>query len=285
MRRLAETQLNKFTWVAALCICAIMTSAAHGQPDLDIRIPDGPAHPNRPYRVVYEAIWPDDPLDYAILPLETDPIDWGIIAIGEISAFVRDGLNVVSQTVEITPKEPGEFEMPELRIAYLHPEATPPAENAAPQTAPPDSGAPPSLRAEPFTITVRPARTWFWISGGLGVPFFVLLCWWFVRRSRRPQPAQGAPAAASLDAASVEQALQRARRCRLDCRFYEFYNELAQAAAALSASGSGRELAATLEQRAQHVGYTGERPTDDRMNGDLRDVERALARRKEEGEP
>jgi len=262
----------------------MMTSAAHAQPQLDIRIPDGPARPNRPYRLAYEAIWSGDPLAFSVLPLEMPPPDWGIIAIVDMSAFVRDGLNVVSQTVEITPKEPGEFEMPELRVAYLHPGATPPAENAAPQTAPPDSGAPPSLRAEPFTITVRPART-FWISGGLGVPLFILLCWWFLRRSRRIQPAQDTPTAASLDAASVEQALQRARRCRLDGRFYEFYNELAHAAAALSPSGPGGELAAMLEQRAQHVGYTAERPTDDRMNGDLRDVERALARRQEEGQP
>lgn len=281
MRRFADNQLNKLTWLPALCICSVMTGAAHPQPELHIRTPDGPARPNRPYRLVYEAIWPGDPLDFSVLPLETHSPDWGIIAIVEMSAFVRDGLNVVSQTVEITPKEPGEFEMPELRIAYLHPGATPPAENAAPQTAPPDSGAPPSLRAEPFTITVRPARTWFWISGGLGVPLFILLCWWLVRRWRGGQHPSGAPTAAPVDAASVEQALQRARRCRLDGRFYEFYNELAHAAAALP----GRELAATLEQRAQHVGYTGERPTDDRMDGDLRAVERALARRKEKGEP
>jgi len=110
-----------------------------------------------------------------------------------------------------------------------------------------------------------------------------LLVWWLARRSRRPHAAPAAAPRASGDVAAIEQALQRARRCRLDGRFYEFYNELAGAAAALPTHGPEPDLATALRDRAQHAGYTGKRPTDDRMDGDLRDVERALGRCMEEG--
>jgi hypothetical protein len=79
----------------------------------------------------------------------------------------------------------------------------------------------------------------------------------------------------------VQGALHAARRQRLDGKFYEFYLELGRAAAALPSEGRPPGLAETLKARAQEVGYKGVRPTDDRMDGDVRDVERALTRYKE----
>ena len=46
-------------------------------------------------------------------------------------------------------------------------------------------------------------------------------------------------------------------------------------------NGHTTELAAALKARAQEAGYKGIRPTDDQMDGDLRDFERAIARNKE----
>jgi hypothetical protein len=78
-----------------------------------------------------------------------------------------------------------------------------------------------------------------------------------------------------------EEALGCARRHRQEGDFYQFYVGLSRAAGTLPADGHAPELAATLKTRAQETGYRGVRPTDDQMDGDLRDVERAMARHKE----
>jgi hypothetical protein len=78
-----------------------------------------------------------------------------------------------------------------------------------------------------------------------------------------------------------EEALRCARRRRQEGDFYKFYVELARAAETLEVGGQQPELAATLKERAQETGYRGVRPTDDQMDGDLRDLERAMARHKE----
>jgi hypothetical protein len=67
----------------------------------------------------------------------------------------------------------------------------------------------------------------------------------------------------------------------LDGHFYEYYLELARAVNALPAERKPAGLAETLQGRAQAVGYQGVRPTEDEMDGDFRDVERALTRYKE----
>ena len=75
--------------------------------------------------------------------------------------------------------------------------------------------------------------------------------------------------------------MHSARQHRLDGDFYRFYLDLSRAAEALHATGEAPELAATFKTRAQEAGYKGARPTDDQMDGDLRDLERAAARHKE----
>ncbi|NIA15493.1 MAG: hypothetical protein GWP08_15625 [Nitrospiraceae bacterium] len=123
----------------------------------------------------------------------------------------------------------------------------------------------------------------FWIFGGLGASLFLGgFGWWLARRKRRPEPA--APSSDESSLSAVQDSLHRARKHRLDGRFYEYYTALSEAAADLSAKGESCELTAGLRARAQDVGYRGHRPTDDEMDGHFRDVERALARRKEEQE-
>ena len=67
-----------------------------------------------------------------------------------------------------------------------------------------------------------------------------------------------------------------ARQRRVAGQYYAFYGALARAAQA--AKQDGQELAERLHARAQDVGYTGARPTDDEMDSDLRELERLLSR-------
>lgn len=198
-------------------------------------------------------------------------------------ASVRDGLNVVSQTIEYIPNEAGDFSTAEIRVQVLVPEVTSPAESVAPETAPSESSGPPPLRSDPLIVCVRPPRTLFWIFGGLGAPLFLGgVAWCLSRRKGRGEPA--APSTDELSFSAVQDALHRARKHRLDGRFYEYYTALSEASDLLCVEGETSEWTAGLSACAQDVGYRGGRPTDDEMDGHFRDVERALARRKEEQE-
>lgn len=269
--------------ILALMVCGV----ASAEPELKVIAQEKPARPDKVYRIVYETSWEGGPSDYSILPAEVDAIDWGTVTLAGVNATVRDGVNVVSQTVEIIPNDPGEFDAPEVRIAYLNPEATAPTEKAASGTDPSVSSASPSLVADPFIIVVRPARFFAWLFGGLGASLFLLvvLGWWAMRHRRSRQSSQNGPAAASPrlreDDATVQEALHKARQRRLDGQFYEFYVELSRAADLVASGGDGRSVAASIKAHAEEVGYKGLRPTDDQMDGDFGDVERALARLKE----
>lgn len=256
------------------------------EPELKVIPQKGSAHLSRPFRVVLEVTWQGSPSDYAILPAEVGAFDWGFAQLGRMESTVRNGLNLVSQTVEFVPNKTGEFKTPEIKVSYLDPEATPPAEKTAPETAPPDSSASPSLRADPFLILVRPARTWFWISGGLGASL-LLICvgWWSARRLRRPRPTPRMDSAQAVDVSAVREILHRAKQHRLDGDFYGCYREMARAAASLPREENGYCLADRLSARAQEVGYRNIRPTDDEIDGAFREIERALTRTKEEGQP
>ncbi len=285
MKSKGNIQLNQRIWVLvfglAVCICGL-TGA---EPELKVIPQDGHARPHSIFRIECEVSWVGEPSEYAILPAEADAIDWGTIVVGKARSFVRDEngsrTNIVSQVLEITPEKAGEFKSPEIRVSYLNPEATSPAEKAAHGTAPSASSASPSLRAEPFTIVVRPARLLVWISGGLGASLLLTaLGWWSARLKRGPQPPLPSEAA---DLSVTQQAMHQARQRRLDGNFYEFYQELARAVEGLPTEhqADGGKLAGRLRSCAQEAGYKGVRPTDDQMDGDVRDVERALAHYKE----
>lgn len=281
MKATNHIKLNIRLDVRALLVAILVSGAAVAAPDLKTVPQEGPAHPGHAFCVVYEVSWAGSPAEYSILPAEADPIDWGTVRVSDVRAFVRDGANVVSQTLVIVPNKRGLFKSPKVRVPYLIPEATPPAEKPAPGTVPPDSSASPSLGADPFDIEVRASIPYAWISGGLGASLLLTaLGWWSVRFSRRPQPPLKTPADADL--ARVQQAMHTARQHRLDGDFYGYYQDLHQMAEAMPLPDADHaNRIATLAARMQEVGYRGVRPTDDQMDGDWRDIERALTRYKE----
>lgn len=134
-------QLNRWRVVVTLALSVLACDKAGAEPELHIIPQQGLAHPNQAYRVTLEVTWSGGASDYAILPAEMDPIDWGTMTIRAARAFVRDAgngesQNVVSQTLEFVPNKVGEFTTPAIRVFYLNPGATPPAEKVDHGTAP-----------------------------------------------------------------------------------------------------------------------------------------------------
>jgi len=240
------------------------------------------AHPHRPYRIVCEVSWDGDPAQYSIQPAKIEPLEWGTMAVTSMEASVRNGVNVVSQTIELVPNTVGEFKTPAFSVAFLRPEDISPSETNASRTDPPARGASPTLASDPFTLRVQPDRTLAWVSGGLGaLTFSVALGWWYAKRIRK-RPAERTSPPPAIDAAGAERALQNARQRRINGEYYEFYLELTHAMQVLSPNQPEQDLAARLKARANDIGYRGVRPTEDDLDGDIRAVERALKQVKEE---
>lgn len=274
--------MNRFIGFSSVVfgiVLVVPMMAAYSAPELVVNLPDGSAVINHGYKIGCEISWAGEAGDYTILPAEIGTLDWATVAVTNVETFRRGDVHVVAQTIELTPLISGEFDSPEIRVSYLDPEATPPAESAAPQTAPTDSSASPSLRAEPFKIVVRTPRRLVWISGGLGASLLLLLTAFGLcsaHRRRRPRPATAATAA--LDYSEIQTLLHRIHQYRLDGKYYEYYQGLSRVAEML---GHG-QLASAMAARAQRAGYAAARPSDDELDGDLRDVERALVRNREE---
>ncbi|MBI5092361.1 MAG: hypothetical protein HZB26_07945 [Candidatus Hydrogenedentes bacterium] len=275
-------QLNPVLRGTVWVLVFLAGGAAYAEPELKTTPQAQPAHPRQAYQIVCEVTWEGDPARYAILPAETETIDWGTVRVKKSIATVRDGMNLVSQTVEIVPEKVGEFSVPAITIAYLHPEDISPSETNASRTDPPERGASPTLASDPFTLRVQPDRTLAWVSGGLGVlSLCVALGWWFAKRNRKRRAERPSPSPAP-DIASAESALKNARQRRINGEYYEFYVELNRAVQVLSPSQPENDLAARLKTRANDVGFRGVRPTEDDLEGDVRTVERALKKMKEE---
>ena len=287
-------KLNRLAGLVVLVLAVMCwTNSVYAVPELKVTSDKGPWIPGNHYKVICEISWSGNAGEYAILPAEPGKMDWATVTTVHAESTVHNGVQTVTQTLDLVPTKTGEFTVPEIRVSYLNPETTSPAEKATPGTTPSESSASPSLRSDPFTIVVRPARTLFWISGGLGASLLLIAVGWALARYRvRRSPTNkkdravvrgGQEGSTGFDVAHVQQLMRDANVKRMNGDFYGFYLELTQAAAVIPESVA---LAQMFEKRGQDVGYKGMRPTQDMMDGDLRDIERALARyvSRQEGE-
>jgi hypothetical protein len=272
-----RTYLNRIVAVV-LTLVALSSglSRVWAEPALEVIQDERTPRPGKPYHLVCEVTWHGDPGDYAILPAEVDPFDWGTATVTASKAFTRDGQNVVSQTIAIVPAEPGEYTSPEISVPYIPPEVIPPPDQPEPPAQSEARETLPQLRAGTFPFQVLPDATPIWLSGILGgiLAVAVVVGWVMLLRKFRPSRDEEAPPAAAIDVDGVRATLQLARQRRVEGDFYGFYQNLNRAGAAVEPAGSA--LTARLEARAQEVGYRGARPTDVDMDGDVKEVECAL---------
>jgi len=259
----------------AAVLAVVVGVTAGAQPEL--KVTPGPQSVNvgEAFRVSCEVVWSGAPDAYTVLPAEIDPVDWGTVTLLPSKAYVRDGRNVVEQTVSFVAGQAGEYETPAILIPYLRPEDVQKPEKPDTPMHLSALDAPPKLRADPFPLLVQPHTTPAWLFGVLGALLFCLLglgFWWMWPRGRRSEST--ANMAQPVDIESINRYLESAKRKRLEGDFYGTYRDLAAAAHMLRNRDS--DLAARLSRRVEEVGYRGVRPTDDEMDGDLRAIDRVL---------
>jgi hypothetical protein len=276
--------------VAGVFAALVLAFPVASQPTLERFTETEGVYLKRPVEVGYEVRWHGALDAYVVLPPEFEDVDWADMTLGPSEAFVRDGENVVRQTIVLTPQEVGTFEVPEIRVGYLTPgdlDAVKQPEEVSAEQEPEREI--PKLRAAGFTVEVQKDRTLLWAAlavigaglllylGGMGI--------FLLRRTQEAGPDPAADASgrghpADLNAAGL--ALHEAKRCRVDGDRYTFYVNLAKAAEMLGSEHE--ELAGVLQARAQKVGFTGYMPTEDDMETDYRAVARVLTQTRDEDE-
>jgi hypothetical protein len=250
-------------------------SATAAAPALEVQLADTKAMPNVPFPVQYIVRWEGAPDEWAILPPRVDPPDWGTAELHSVQSTHADGVSTVTFEVLYTPEQPGTHRLPELAFFYDPPsELSGPAENAE------ETGSGAALLAERQEIQVSPPPPrWLIPAVSVAVLLSLAVILFFVQRQRRPKQR---PKAGTSPLDQMQEALHTARRRRLDGDLYAYYRELVRAAEFISDDAEAKQLLEKFRTRTQEVGYKGMRPSDDILEGDMRDVERLLARRKEE---
>ncbi|HOD50081.1 MAG TPA: hypothetical protein PLJ71_04480 [Candidatus Hydrogenedentes bacterium] len=280
--------------VGGLVAVVLAAFPAASQPTLERIAGDERVYLNRASKVVCSARWHGAPDAYVVLPPEFDEVDWAEMKLGPSEGFVRDGENVVQQTVVITPRKTGTFEVPEIRVGYLTPgdlNASQQPEEVSGEQEPEREV--PKLRLSGYSVEVRKDRTVLWAAlavigagaalylGGMGV--------FLLRKTAggapAPRPAgetTGISGERPPDVRAAGLALHEAKRCRVQGDVYAFYVHLAKAGELLG--NPYGELAASLQTRAQKAGFQGYAPTEDEMDMDYRAVARVVTQTKDEDE-
>lgn len=257
-------------------LLAAITFPAWAELELKLLPPQGPLRPGETATLQAELSGVEAGKQYALLPPEPtlSPVaEWGTLAVSGVESSLLEGQPRLRLNLLATPKEPGSFSIPSLQARAMElPEGAPLVGESL------DISKAVLVASAPLEITVKADRTPLYLAAAAlaGVSGLVIISLALWRRNKaRPEESTLSP---------LEQArehIHTARRHRLDGDFYKFYQALAAAARAPGIPAA-QALAPKMEERAQQVGYSGVRPTEDELDGALKDIERALAPRQED---
>ncbi len=265
--------------VAGLCQADPVISAA-----LD---PENPKS-GIPFRVEYRVEWAGSPNDFAIVPADPAPVAWGTSRLVSAQSETSPDGQAVTYSVEFVADRPGAYEVPAFKLAYAPgadvyaapveytPATTSHAAHAhgEAETRPEAELATTPLEAGPIDVNVgyyfAPELIAGLAAGALALAAAGVVMALRVRRARarHENPIPGAT--------TVQSVLNLARQHRLDGKFYDYYRALAQAATLAAPNHAARKLREKLEADAQRVGYGALQPSEDDLEGALRDLERVL---------
>lgn len=265
------------TAIATLCTLCSIAPARAQLPVLEVRLEQEKARVGEPYRVVYETSWTGAPGDYVVLPTDTETVPWATALSTQMATRGEGAKFFVTQTVEYVPHEPGEFEVPPFVVSYFDPALIEDFELASEKAGGEQLPEQQTIRTAGFTVSVQSdlgRYIFYWTALALFAALSAAGAWTLAQRRRRAR-LEGASGGAAVPQ-TAHGALNLARQYRLDGKFYEFYKELSRAATLLAPSVAARKLREKIEADAKEVGYRGVRPTDDDMDGILKDVERAM---------
>lgn len=250
------------------------------EPHVTVLLPKDRAVAEEPYGFEIQAQWAGKPDAFVLWPAVIDAFDWGTSRVASMKASCSGEECTITEYIEITPAKTGDFELAKIRIPYASkPESKEGDEQEASNTRTETPAT--VLLVEPVKLRVVAERAisspvfggvaaGCFIAAAAGVAAFLVL-----RKRRKTAEPEISPRE------QLQTSVHNARRKRLDGDYYGFYIELGRTMALLSGltgDDEDRKLADKLNALAQETGYRGARPNDDMMDGDIKDVERAIKR-------
>lgn len=251
--------------------CVALSATALDAPTLSHEPVAVEATAGKPATVAYEVRWTGPADTYALFPFEPDPVSWGEARILSADSFSDGDTNAVRYELEYVAAEPGTYETSGFRIAYGSPEAFTPLEEGEEAT---EIAAPGLLRGEAIPVEVSPALNLVYVGiGGAAVVVALALGGMAIAMRRRRRST--APAGhASGPPTTIQGVVNLAKAHRLDGKLYEYYRELARGASLLGSMDAAKALRDRLEKDAERIGYGALEPTEDELDGAMRDLER-----------
>jgi hypothetical protein len=278
---------NPRRWVGLLAAVLLGCAAwAEGAPEIRLQQPEGTVRAGEAFEVGVVAHWSGESSRFVVTPGELEAPAWGEAAWDRVEARQTADGTELTFFARFTAKEPGAISVQALHLNYIDPSA-PPAPALSPDPAADPAAPAPApvpvqhtLQADGFELQVRADYRWaypyiFLCVMGLGF-VLALVSIWYGRRKSAATPQEDALAPWR----TVEDALHNARRHRLDGDFYKFYRELQRLVNFVGAELKS-EFGAKLDKRVEEIGFQGQAPTEDELEGIVKDIERALARWKE----
>lgn len=265
---------SSVSFLASLVAISVFSGAIWAQaPTVDVVVrPDKPLQ-NVPFLVDYEVTWDGVAEQYSVLGAEIEDFEWGSAKALAITGSAAGKSMKIIQTVEYTSLQVGDMDLPPVKIAYFDPTM---AQNVDTNADPAEEPAPvdnPRLTAPSTAIYVSPDRRAMTISGVIGVVLVVCTLTFMALYKLRRGPAV-ASASPESTFSSVQSEMHLAKQKRLDGDYYEYLVSLSRATAFLGSDSEASALHNRLKKQADDVGFKNLRPTDDEMDGALRDVER-----------
>lgn len=268
-------------FIALGVFCSVMPPAVADGPSVTYAVAPTKPVAKAPFRVTYELTWIGGLESLGVIPAEPAAVVWGTARLTEAKSYPAADGQRLQYTVEYVAAKDGEVTVPPLALSYV---LNPPLEERpkvvagsdAQPKADPAAVEPISIEAPGFTVTVHKALSPVLVYGGAGAVVVVLGAVVAVLVTRRKRSVRGA---APAEGTTLESLVNAARQHRLDGKFYEYYRELARASTLLAPSIAAKKLRETLEHHAEQVGYGALQPTEDDLEGALRDLERAVRAR------
>lgn len=264
-----------------LALCAAASGRA-SEPVIEAPAFPIAANAGMPVTAAVTLTWPTAEAPGGVWVDAAAPVEWGEVTLGALTAERTGDAVVYRQDIVVTAAAPGRYEAPALDFYY--------AAETVSFPAPAGEGADPGvssalipLQSPAFAIEAAPGGS---PKVGVYAALAAAVCvtaaafgFAVMRRRRTVSAPAGTPvAAAAVPEASqgpFDEPLLEARRRRAEGDLYGYYRALIDAVAADAG------LVERLRRKAEDVGFRHLTPAPDELDGDLRDVERALARYKE----
>nr|AUN36964.1 hypothetical protein [uncultured bacterium] len=290
-------------------------------PSIELKKPTATIRAGEPFEVGIVASWTGDSERFVVSPGNLVVPSWGEAAWDRVEASKTSDGVALRYVAKFTAKAPGTVAIPELHLVYTDPTeplvegppeklTSPPKElpghqpNSSDPNAPQVGASTPgattgvddvyrkapdtpkvapthTIKAEAFEVNVRADYRWTYKYVFFGVMFLGLVIAGasieYGRRKNAKEVQREDPLAPWR---TVEEALHNARRHRLDGDFYTFYRELQRLVKFVGGEVKS-EFGAKIDKRVEEIGFQNQTPTEDELEGIVRDLERALARWKE----